>query len=80
MPMTRNELIELGKRIVAAQCSEEEHTRLMEIFDRNVPHPSGSNLFYWPENYNARTTIMSEYDPTVEEVVDRCLAYKPIIL
>jgi arabinogalactan endo-1,4-beta-galactosidase len=78
--MTRNELIELGKRIVAAQGSEAELDDLMEIFDKNVPHPSGSNLFYWPENYNARTTIISGYDPTVEEVVDRCLAYKPIIL
>jgi hypothetical protein len=78
--MTRNELIELGKRIVAAEGSEAELDDLMEIFDKNVPHPSGSNLFYWPENYNTRTTIISEYDPTVEEVVDRCLAYKPIIL
>jgi Colicin immunity protein / pyocin immunity protein len=78
--MTRNELIELGKRIVAAQGSEAELDDLMKIFDKNVPHPSGSNLFYWLENYNARTTIISEYDPTVEDVVDQCLAYKPIIL
>jgi arabinogalactan endo-1,4-beta-galactosidase len=78
--MTRNELIELGKRIVAAEGSEDELDDLMEIFDKNVPHSSGSNLFYWPENYNTRTTTISKYNPTVEEVVDICLAFKPIIL
>jgi hypothetical protein len=78
--MTRNELIELGERILASQCNDAELNDLLETFDKNVPRPKGSNLFYWPENYSDRTTIISEYNPTVEEVVDRCLAYKPIIL
>ena len=78
--MTRNELIELGKRIVSGEVSEIETNELIELFDRNVPHPKGVNLFFWPDNYNARTTIMSEYNPSIEEVVDECLAYKPIIL
>ena len=51
----------------------------MELFDRNVPHPEGSSLFFYPENYNARTMDISSYDPAVEEVVDKCLAYQPII-
>jgi hypothetical protein len=80
-PMTREELIELGKRIIAVDgSSEEEIQKLMELFDQNVPHPSGSNLFYWPENYNSRIHDISQYNPTVEEIVDKCLTYKPIIL
>jgi len=66
--MTREELIQLGNQII-------EETD----FDRNVPHPEGSSLFFYPENYNARTMDISSYDPTVEEVVDKCLAYQPII-
>ncbi len=79
-PMTREVLIELGKRIVAANVSEEDLQSLMELFDKNVPRPNGSNLFYWPENFNFRSDDISEYNPTVEEVVDKCLSYKPIIL
>jgi len=79
-PMTREELIELGNRIIAADGSEEEIQKLMELFDRNVPHPSGSNLFYWPDNFNSRTDDISQYNPTAEEIVDKCLSYKPIIL
>ena len=52
----------------------------MKIFDANVPHPNGSNLFSYPENYNARRDKISDYNPTVEEVVDKALSYKPIQL
>ena len=27
---------------------------MIEFFDKNVPHPNGANLFYYPVNYNAR--------------------------
>ena len=76
--MTREELIQLGYQIIEEtddDCQEE----LMELFDRNVPHPEGSSLFFYPENYNARTMDISSYDPAVEEVVDKCLAYQPVI-
>jgi hypothetical protein len=52
----------------------------MELFDVNVPYPNGSNLFYYSENFNARTDDVSQYNPSVEEVVDKCLNYKPFIL
>ncbi|MGN6177683.1 MAG: bacteriocin immunity protein [Mucilaginibacter sp.] len=78
--MTRDELIEIGKKIVAGEGTEKELDELYDLFSRNVPHPSGANLFYYPENYNAWKDKISEYDPTVEEVVDKCLSYKPIIL
>jgi uncharacterized protein YlzI (FlbEa/FlbD family) len=78
--MTREELIELGKKIVNCEGTEEEIDKMYEVFSINVAHPNGANLFFYPENYNARKDNISEYNPSVEEVVDKCLAYKPIIL
>ncbi|HFC8537751.1 TPA: bacteriocin immunity protein [Neisseria bacilliformis] len=74
--MTREELIALGRKITG----DEETDRLMELFDRHVPHPQGSSLFFYPENYDARRDDLSAYKPSVEEIVDLCLAYRPICL
>ena len=52
----------------------------MEQFDRNVPHPEGSSLFFYPEGWNARNGGLTGYAPTAEEVVETCLAYRPICL
>jgi Colicin immunity protein / pyocin immunity protein. len=76
--MTRDELIELGKRIVNCEGTEEEIDAMYELFSNNVPHPNGANLFFYPENYNARKDNLSQYHPTVEEIVDKALSYKPI--
>jgi len=78
--MSREELIELAKKIVAVEGTEKEMHEMYDLFSRNVPHPNGANLFFYPENYNARRDKLEEYNPTIEEVVDKCLAYKPIIL
>ena len=78
--MTRDELIELGKKIINCEGSEEEINIMCDLFSGNVPHPNGANLFYYPENYNARKFNLSEYKPTVEEVVDKALNYRPIRL
>jgi hypothetical protein len=78
--MTRNELIELGCKIVNFEGTDEGHTKLLLLFDRNVPHPKGSTLFFYPEDYNFRRDNILQYNPTVEEVVDRALSYKPIAL
>lgn len=77
--MTREELIHLGYQIIE-EMDDDYQEELMERFDRNVPHPEGSSLFFYPENYNARTMDISSYNPTVEEVVDKCLTYKAIEL
>jgi hypothetical protein len=53
---------------------------MIDLFDKNVIHPNGSNLFYYPENYNVRTFDITTYNPTIEEVVDKCLSYKPILV
>ncbi len=78
--MTRNELIELGNKIINWNGSEEQILDLIDLFNKNVPHPNGANLFSYPENYNARRDDIKDYKPTVEEVVDKCLNYKPTIL
>jgi len=51
--MTREELIQLGNQIIE-ETDDDRQEELMERFDRNVPHPEGSSLFFYPENYNAR--------------------------
>ncbi len=74
------ELVAIGYKIVNSEGTEEEINDLMDEFDRNVPHPNGSNLFFYPENYKARKDIISSYNPSVEDVVQTCLNYKPIEL
>lgn len=64
--MTREELIEIGRKIKESQGREEEIDKLYELFSENVPHPRGTNLFFYPENYNARREDISKYNPTVE--------------
>lgn len=76
----REELIKIGHKIVNWKGTEEGLLSLMELFDNNVPHPNGSNLFSYPENFNERKNDLLKYNPTVEEVVDKALSYKPIIL
>ena len=78
--MTRIQLIELGYKITNSEGTEEEVNDLIDLFDRNVPHPNGANLFYWPENYNSRKCDISTYNPSVEEVVDLTLRHKPTLL
>lgn len=73
--MTREELIALARRIMAADGTEADLDQMEELFNRNVPHPSGINLAHFPENYGTSRDAPSEvdYHPTPEEVVDMCL-------
>ncbi len=77
--MDREALIQIGRQLVEAKGTEEEIDKLYELFSGNVPHPDGANLFYYPENYNARRDDISSYNPSVEQVVDLALNYKPIL-
>jgi hypothetical protein len=74
--MTRKDLIEIGKRIQEAEGTESELAGLLVMFNENVPYPDGANLFIYPEDYNARKDNLNQYRPSVESVVDKCLAYK----
>jgi hypothetical protein len=53
----------------------------MTQFDKSVPYPNGSSLFFYPENYKPKhRRELANYDPSVEEVVQMCLNYKPQVL
>lgn len=75
--MTRDELIALGKRIIPQDDQESGIQALMDTFDLNVPYPKGSRLFYFPEGYDGNVDELEDYNPIVEDVVDKCLAYVP---
>ena len=70
----RAELIALVDQIKRAEGTEEELNRLVESFERQVPHPGACDLIYWP----SRRGLGS--DPTSAEIVDAALAYRPIQL
>lgn len=59
--MTRQELIELGGKIVSGQGTEREIVGMIELFTKNVPYPNDANLFFYPKSYNARISDLSTY-------------------
>ena len=67
--MTREQLIELVRRIIAVDGTEQEIDRMLDTFEEHVPYPGASDLIYWEEG-----------DLTPEAIVDRALAYKPVPL
>jgi hypothetical protein len=78
--MSKDELIILGYKISNGQGSEQELNDWYDLFNKNVPYPAGANLFFYPENYDARRDNIAGYNPSVEDVVEKCLSYKPIAL
>lgn len=67
--LSREELIELVEKIRRVENSEEEIDAMLDLLEWNVPDPEVSNLIYW-----------SKEDLTSEQIVDRALSYKPILL
>lgn len=65
--MSREELIELVKKIMKCEGTEEEVDNMIDILEKNVIDPEVTNYIFYEEN-------------TPEEVVDKALEYKPIIL
>ena len=66
--MTRAELIDLVKEIIAAENkTEKEIDELLNVLMKNVPDPAVSDLIYW-----------NNLSP--EEIIDKALSYKPIQL
>jgi hypothetical protein len=66
--MTREELVKLVREIMNVKGkTEEELSNLIDLLSKNVPHPAVSNLIYWE-------------DLTPEQIVDKALNYKPIVL
>jgi len=74
--MTRDELIDLVRRIMAAEGdTKEEADALIELFEAHVPRPGASDLIFWPEHATGERREL-----TPEEVVDIALEYKPTSL
>lgn len=67
--LTRNELVILVRKIMECKGNEEEISEWITILIENVPHPSVSDLIFYPEE-----------ELTPEEIVDQALAYKPYLL
>ena len=65
--MNREELIQLVDRIMKCEGTEEEQDALLALLENNILDPQVSNYIFYENN-------------TPEEVVDKALAYKPIIL
>lgn len=70
MKMSKEELIKLVTRIYETDFkTEEEYNQVLNLFLKNVPDPEASDLIYY-------------HKPklTPKEVVEKALAYKPIII
>ena len=65
--MDRMELIEVVRKIMNCEGNEEEQDDLLKVLEGNVLAPRVSAYIFFEDN-------------TPEEVVDKALAYKPILL
>ena len=64
--LSRGELIELVQRIMDADGTEAQLNEMIVVLERNVPHPSVSDLIFYPET-----------ELSAEQVVDIATAYIP---
>ncbi|MEU6039613.1 hypothetical protein ABZ801_29835 [Actinomadura sp. NPDC047616] len=67
--ISRDELAEIVRRILAADPETDYYLRL---FEANVPHPAASDLIYWPPAELG--------DASAEQIVDAALSHRPIAL
>jgi hypothetical protein len=67
--LSKDQLIDLVGRLQRAKGTEAEMDAWLTVVERNVPDPAVVDLIY-----NADETL------TAEEIVERALAYQPIIL
>lgn len=68
--LSRFELIQLVRKVAEGECSSEsERDKLINIIEANIPAPDITSFIFHHEP-----------ELTPEEIVDKALAYKPIIL
>jgi hypothetical protein len=72
------ELIALGTKIKFSHGSASEINECMNLFNKNVPYPNGSKLFFYPDK--SYDDDIKNYNPSVADVVEKCLSYKSINL
>lgn len=63
--MTKEELIELVKKICNPDLPDELGSKYIDILEENVPHPAPSDLIFWDFR-----------NLTPEEIVEIALNYK----
>ncbi len=66
--LSREELVKAVRRIVEVQGDQGELEELLDVVQANVPHPSLSDLIYWPPDGQ---------ELTPEEIVERALHPEP---
>lgn len=66
---SKEDLIELVRKIINVEGTEEEIDNMIDILEQSVPHPEVSDLIFW-----------NEIELTPEQVVEQALSYKPIQL
>jgi hypothetical protein len=65
---TKRRLIELVRRIMNAEGTEEELDHMLDRLEKSVPHPEVSDLIFWDDR-----------NLTAEEIVEEALSYQPIM-
>ena len=68
--MSQDELVALVQSIMDADGSEADLDEMLSQLKANVPHPSVSDLIYYPVDANL----------SAEHIVELALAYEPVIL
>lgn len=73
---TRAELVALVEAILVAEGGGEEITALLQRIEDSLPVPDGyvTDLIFWSTRHGLSKT------PTAEEIVDKTLSYRPILL
>lgn len=69
MRLSKMELVELVENIIRAEGTEEEIDEMINLLEKNVPHPEVSDLIFW-----------NEKELTPVEIVEEALNYIAIIL
>lgn len=66
MTLNKEELIKIVEKIINAEGSEEELDDLIDVLEKNVPHPNVSDLIFW-----------NEEELSAAEIVEEAFKYKP---
>ena len=70
----RSELLRLVTYLMSGDGTESEQDEALRALESHVPHPRVSELIFWPQHAGFDREL------TPDEVVDVCLAYRPIEL
>jgi hypothetical protein len=74
--MNENELLGIVNTLTSPgdDATEEELEELIDKFVSGIPHPGGTDLLFYPENWGLPP------NPTSEEIVKAALSWKPRVL